>query len=306
MKNLISFVSLAAGLVMAGGAAAQGTWTTGTSSCTQQSAATGSYGNEYKCGATGPSLTAWSNERGTGSAGQAGSGWANAHISPQGTGSFGVANRTELIGVNAPNHSIDNTPSGGVYDFIMVKFDSAVILDRFGISWGFTDSDITLMRWNGTSAPTFGSGTSSMTGDSDKTLTNTLGSSGWQLVNSYDGVCKNSSNVTMTGTSNSCNTANSTQTTGATVGSSYWLISAYNTTMDATSRGWQAHDDGFKLSFLSAKAYTCPGGGAAGVGGGCGGGGGGGGSIPEPGSLALAGVALLGAFGARRRLGKKA
>jgi hypothetical protein len=136
MKNLISIVSLAAGLAMTGGALAQGTWNTGSSSCTQLAAATGSYGNEYKCGATGPSLTAWSNERGlagTGAA-QAGTGWANAHISPQGTGSFGIANRTETLGINAPQHSIDNIP-GGVYDFMMVKFDSTVLLDRFSIGW---------------------------------------------------------------------------------------------------------------------------------------------------------------------------
>ncbi len=300
MKKSLSVVALGLGLGLTGVASATSTWNlVSGSGCTQNAGNSGNYGNTWACtgvGDAGTSATAsaWSNDRGTGGTAQAGGGWANAYMSPQGGDGFGTASRTEVIGTGSPNHSIDNI-SPGTYDFVMVQFTSAVILDQFRIGWGAADSDITVMRWNGAGVPTGGTGAVS-TG-SNATLSNTISSSGWQLVNSWANVCKDSGGGSLTDAAgNDCASSTSTVSTGATVGSSYWLVSAYNTTMDAAS-GLSTGNDGFKLNFLRTAGYSCPGGGTPGPGGGCSGGG----SAPEPGSFALLAMAAFGAGVVRRR-----
>lgn len=294
MNKTLALVALATGLVVAGGASAQSTWNlVSGSGC---GATAQAFGNSVSCTGSGnagtsATLTGWSNDRGANTNNfLAGTGWANAYISPQGGSGYGVASRTEGINVSSPDHSVDSI-APGTYDFVMVQFNTTVILDKFRMGWGATDSDVTLMRWTGNAAPTINSGN----------LTNTISAGGWQLVNSYADTCKNSTGGLAANAS--CNATTSLTSTGATIGSSYWLISAYNTTMD--NKGWTAGNDGFKLNFLETRAFTCPSGTPT-VGGNCGGGGGGGGSVPEPGSLALAAAGLLGAFGIRRRVTKKA
>lgn len=283
MSNCFKMVSAAAvvavGLLGTGAASAQATWNlVSGSGCSQNGTYSGNFGNSWACtSSAGSSATAsaWSNDRGSGSTAQAGSGWANAHMSAQGSSGFGAASRTEGLGTGSPNHSVDSiTP--GTYDFIMIQFSSAVILDQFRIGWGAGDSDITVMRWNGAGVPTGGTG--AVTTGSNATLNNTIGTTGWQFVGSFGDACRNSSNVLVTNTS--CTAANSTWSTGATQASSYWLISAYNTTMD-TINAWTAGNDGFKLNWLRTVAPPT--------------------GMPEPSSLALLAAAGLGFVAARRR-----
>ncbi len=293
MKSVFSKVACAAlmagGLAAAGGASAQSTWNlVSGSGCSQNAANTGNFGNSWACtgvgtAGTSATATAWSNDRGAAGTLQGGSGWANAFMSSQGASGYGTASRTEGLGAVAPDHSVDSLLPG-TYDFVMVQFASAAILDQFRIGWGAADSDITVMRWAGAGLPTGGTG--AVTTGGNGTLSNTIGASGWQLVSSYSDVCKNSSNVLVSNTN--CTAANSTVTTGATSASSYWLISAYNTTMD-TVNSFTSGNDGFKLNWLRTTNAPPPPPG-----------------VPEPSSMALLAAAALGFVGARRRKAKSA
>lgn len=278
---------LASGLTASGLASAQSTWNlVSGSGCSQNAGNTGNFGNSFACtgvGTAGTSATAsaWSNDRGSAGTAQGGSGWANAYMSPQGGSGFGTASRTEGLGVSAPDHSVDSI-APGTYDFIMVQFASATILDQFRIGWGAADSDITVMRWAGAGLPTGGTG--AVTTGGNATLSNTIGGTGWQLVNSYANVCRDGANAAVV--NNNCSAGNSTVSTGATSASSYWLISAYNTTMD-TVNGLTAGNDGFKLNWLRSvnSVNVTPSG------------------VPEPSSVALLAAAALGFVAMRRRKG---
>ena len=285
--TILSTAAALAGLAMSSGAMAQATWNLYSGSgngCSQNATNSGNYGNSWNC--TGSSsatatVSAWSADRGT--SGQAdflaapstGSYYANAYLSPQGNAGFGAASRSEGTGATAPNHAFDSI-SPGTQDLMLLDFGSAnVILNSIGIGWSGTDSDITLLRWTGSAAPSKASGN--------------LIATGWALVDSY-------SNLVADDIPRAATTA---MNTGATQASSWWLISTFNSALNGgesckTSTGTTAHcditNDAFKLNFISATVVpsTPPG------------------KVPEPGSLALAGIALAGLFGVRRVAAKRA
>lgn len=322
MKKLyVPAALLLASFALTPAAFAQATWsawnlanpsTTTTSTapsngCQQATAHSGTYGNSYLCGSTSaPGMTAtisaWSADRGADvvindvsqQQAAATNAWYNAFVSPQGSDGFGVGSRSEGTTPGSPNHSIDNIHPG-TYDFVMVQFSSAVILSQIGIGWAAGDSDATVMRWTGDSAPTFGTASASV--GSNATLSR-LG--GWQLVGNYSNICRDSNGTFLTGSSNNCDSGghtNSRVDTGALGASSYWLISAFNNDM-APGVHWTNTNDGFKLNFLKTSSFSCPGGGSAGPGGGCTPGRN---DVPAPGSLALAGLGMLGLWATRRR-----
>jgi len=239
----LAAVAFAAALMVPGLVSAQSTWNlvpSGTGAACSQNGGTGSnsgnFGNSYGCsgtavsggtGAAGTSVTAsaFSTQNATAVWGTdnyqnvSGSQYANAYLSPQGTSGFGVANRNEGIAVGSPDHAIDNNPTGS-YDMVVLNFDAAVVLTQVGIGWSNNGagSDLTIMRWTGTGAPTTTTSTPEVGGNG------ALLRSGWTLVSSL-------ADVTADNTAPYGGAARNTYADAAQA-SSWWMIAAFNTTLN--------------------------------------------------------------------------
>lgn len=221
-----------------------------------------------------------------------GSWFSNAIMNDQGTSGFGATNRAEAIqSSSGGNHAFDSI-SPGLSDMILLQFDAATVLDQFRMGWIGTDGDISILRWTGDTAPSQLASpvSTAVTGDSELNLSAQkfdANTDGWVLMSHFGDVG--------TGTIN----------TGFTEGSSWWLISTYNTTLannvmackNANNTNCSTGDDAFKIEFLKATNYTCPG--TPTPGGNCtppdipG--------VPLPGSISLAGLGLAGLALHRRR-----
>lgn len=181
----------------------------------------------------------------------------------------------------SPEHSIDNDQR---YDMVMLSFTSAVKLSSVTLGWSQYDSDITVMAYTGAGTPTL----------VGKTYDQLGGLGGWVSIGNYSDV----GSITSTAMGSSSKTINS-----AGVFSSYWLIGAYNPLANPTggsvTGGWLTPGatttdnntvgyDYVKLASVTGcvsgtTGCTPPG------------------QVPEPGSLAMVGLGLLGLFGMRNR-----
>lgn len=187
-----------------------------------------------------------------------------------------------------PNHALDNGVSTnssdkidglGNTEAVMLSFGSSVVLSSVGIGYTYSgDADISVFRY-------IGSNTVAPALDGTKASLTDMQNAGWQLVGNYGDLAKDTTNPY-----NLVNAGN--------FGSSWWLISAYNSSYGAATAGRGSVDQGndfFKIYAVAGTKCVSIGGGSN-----CGAGPSGS-KIPEPGSLALVSVGLVGALGLRRR-----
>lgn len=198
-----------------------GNTATWTGAGTNNAAATASY-NGVTATATAFSVT---NSTASSKAFTSGTDFAKAMLEGNGASGLGIKSGGET---GSPQHAIDNS---GRTDMVLFSFSADVMLDFVTIGWnGGYDSDISVLRYTGESAPTIAGNSWSE-----------LKTSGWELVGNYMNLKVN--------VAKEVNTADKV--------SSWWLVSAFNTGFGAGSTSDNGNDY-FKLASLTGSVVTTP------------------------------------------------
>ena len=297
-----------AGAFAAPAAFAQGTFTPGTGTGTNCNPGTGSF-DSVSCsvGTVTANMQAWGFTGATLSS-TAAAGFQRGRIGDFDASGFGAYTGSNESST-ASNHAFDNMTSGcgtgsgatptntttntvvlstansgcgGSIEALFLDFGTAKVnLSTVGIGFNGGDADLSVWMWTGANVASIGS--SLATGSTTTTGTTAASLTGWTLVSNL-----------------SLGTAPASANTGGTLYSSAFLITTY---FGAASGGLTAGNDSFKINTFTVN--TCAGtlaGGTTGTGAG-----GGNGAtcttagVPEPGSLALAGLAMFGVVVTRRR-----
>jgi hypothetical protein len=189
------------------------------------------------------------------------SGWSAAPNANFGTASIayygggGLGITSKGETLTSPQHATDN--SGSTEAFLINFGTLSLALNQISIGWSSGDADISILRYTGANAPLLG----------NSTVANLDAAAGWEWVGDYASL-KPSSPLNF-------NTGNDAKT------ASWWLVSAYNSGYSGKSSvpGLSNGDDYFKLSGIGGmvvdKAPPRN-------------------DVPEPGSFALFGIAMLG------------
>jgi hypothetical protein len=296
-----------AGIAGSPAAMAQGTFTPGTGTATNCNIGNSGVSADSKTctvGSVSVTMTAWGFTGSTLSS-TASAGFRQGRLADWDTNGIGALTGSNESGTNG-NHAFDNMTSGcgtgssanggsvtlstansgcgGSIEGLFLDFGSAnVSLTSIGIGWNGGDADIMVWAYTGTNNAGFtGVANQNAAGSTTTSGTTAASMAGWTLV---------SQNNFGSGTGDQ-NVQNSN------LFSSYFLITTYFGANN-TGAGLNAGNDSFKLDQFTVGVCTGT------LSGGLGGNGSTCGTnittVPEPGSVALAGIALLGVVASRRQ-----